>query len=96
MIVAEPVGTDLATRVHAHEGGVNKGELLAFVERVERVESKIKSLNGDKSDIYKEAKSAGYDVRVLKDVVKYRATPPDKRDERDTLLGIYLAAIGEV
>ena len=82
-------------RVHAHEPEtVNHVHLRAFVERIERLEEEIKSLNADKADVYGEAKNNGFDVRILKKVVSLRRQDQDKRIEEATILGLYLAALG--
>lgn len=51
--------------------GHNSGgqQLRAFIERIERVEEEIKSLNADKSEIYKEARGNGFDVKTMRKVV---------------------------
>lgn len=89
------VAQDLHSRV-AHAGEVNSGQLLSIIERAEQLDSEIKAVNDSKKELFAEARSNGYDVATIKAVVKYRATPADKRDERDTLLGVYLASIGAV
>lgn len=71
-----------------------KDHLKAFVERIERVEEEIKSLNDDKRDIYAEAKSSGFDVPAIKQVVRLRKEDPDDRRERESILDTYLAALG--
>lgn len=75
---------------------VDAGHLRAFVERIERMEEEIKALNDDKRDIYGEAKSMGFDVAILKKVVAYRRQDRDKRIEHQTILELYLHALGEV
>lgn len=69
-------------------------QLRALIERIERVEEEIKELNSDKSDIYKEAKGNGFDVKTVRKVVALRKLDSSEREEQDTLLDIYLAAIG--
>jgi uncharacterized protein (UPF0335 family) len=74
-------------------GGVEGGRLRSIVERIEQIEEEIRSLNDDKKDVYAEAKGAGYDVKILREVVKLRREDPDDRDERSSLLDTYLHAI---
>lgn len=71
-----------------------KDQLKAFVERVERMDEEIKSLNGDKRDIYAEAKANGFDVRALKQVIRLRAQDVDERKEQEAILETYLHALG--
>lgn len=69
--------------------GVARDQLIAFVERVERIEADIKELNSDKSDVYAEAKSLGFDVKVLKKVVAKRRMDSAERDEQDAIFDMY-------
>jgi uncharacterized protein (UPF0335 family) len=71
-------------------------QLRAFVERIERIEKEIKGLNGDKSDIYKEAKMNGFDVKVMRKVVALRRKDYAERQEEDAILEIYMQALGMV
>ncbi|MGF6253813.1 DUF2312 domain-containing protein [Ensifer sp. LBL] len=69
------------------------GQLRSFIERVERVEEEIAVLNGDKSDIYKEIRSAGFDVKTVRKVVAKRKLADDVRDEQDSLFDTYWHAL---
>ena len=53
----------------------------------------IKQLTEDKKDIYAEAKGGGIDVKILKEVIRLREQDQKERDERDSLLDLYLHAI---
>jgi uncharacterized protein (UPF0335 family) len=79
----------------AQTGEVDAGQLRAFVERIETLETEIKDRNEDKSAVYGEAKSAGYDPRIIKKVVAIRRQDRDKRIEETTLVDLYLNAIGD-
>lgn len=74
---------------------VDNSHLKSFVERIERTEEEIKALNEDKRDIYAEAKSNGFDVPVLKKVISIRRMYRDKRIEMETILDLYLSAVGD-
>jgi len=74
-------------------GGVAGDQLRAFVERIERIEEDIKALNDDKKDIYAEAKGNGFDVKVLREVIRLRKQDQDERDEHQSLLEVYLHAL---
>ena len=69
------------------------GRLRSFVERIEHLEEEIKGLTDDKKDIYAEAKGEGFDVKILREVVRLRKLDKDEQDERDSLLDMYLHAI---
>ncbi len=73
--------------------GVAGQRLRAFVERIEHIEEEIKGLNEAKKEIFDEAKGEGYDVKILKEVIRLRKQEQKERDERDMLLDTYLHAI---
>lgn len=68
-------------------------QLRSLVERVERIEEEIKELNSDKRDIYAEAKSLGFDVKVLKAVIAYRRKDSNEAQEFDAIFETYLAEL---
>ena len=68
--------------------------LLAFIERIERLEEDKKQVSEDIKDVYAEAKGTGYDVKVIRKVVSIRKQDKDKRREEEEILGLYLAALG--
>ena len=76
-------------------GGIAGDRLRAFVERIERIEEDIKGLNEDKKDVYAEAKGEGFDVKILKEVIRLRKQNQDERDEHETLLDVYMRAMDE-
>jgi uncharacterized protein (UPF0335 family) len=77
-------------------GSNSAARLLSIIERIEALEAERKNLAEDVKDIYREAKSAGYDVPVLRLLVKHRAENAAKREEREALLETYLAALGQL
>jgi uncharacterized protein (UPF0335 family) len=74
-------------------GGVAGDQLRALVERIESIEEDIKALNDDKRDVYAEAKGNGFDVKILREVIRLRKQDQDERDEQQSLLEIYLHAL---
>lgn len=74
--------------------GIARDQLRAFVERLERVNEEIGCLNDDKKDIYGEAKSMGFDTKILKKVLAIRRQDPQERMEEDLILDTYLHALG--
>jgi uncharacterized protein (UPF0335 family) len=68
-------------------------ELRAFVERIERIEEEIKGLMEDKKEIYAEAKGNGFDVKILREVIRVRKLDKKERDEKESLLDVYLHAL---
>ncbi len=68
-------------------------QLRAIVERIEQVEEEIKELTEARKEIYLEAKGNGFDVKVLREVIKLRKRDQKEREEHETLLEVYLRAI---
>jgi uncharacterized protein (UPF0335 family) len=50
-------------------------------------------MNDEKKDVFTEAKGEGFDVKILKEVIRLRKQDQNERDERDTLLDLYLHGI---
>ena len=69
-------------------------ELLLLFERIERMEEEKKGVAEDIKDIYIEAKSRGYDPKIMRQIVKLRAMDTDKRKEQQSLIDTYASAIG--
>ena len=81
-------------RTTAATGEVNAGHLRAFVERIERLEEEKKALSGDIKDVYAEAKANGFDAKIMRKIVSIRKQDRDSRIEEETILDLYLAALG--
>jgi uncharacterized protein (UPF0335 family) len=77
-------------------GGVAGDQLRAFVERIENIEEEIRSLTEDKKEIFAEAKGEGFDVKILKEVIRIRKQDHDERQEHESLLEVYLHALEDV
>lgn len=69
-------------------------ELRLLIERVERLEEEKKSISDDIKDVYGEAKSRGYDTKIMKQIVRLRKMEKHARDEADAILDTYRAALG--
>lgn len=78
----------------AAEGNIAADRLRSIVERIERLEEEKKALAGDIKDIYAEAKSAGFDVKVLRQLIRIRRQEPGEVEEQETLLDVYRRALG--
>ena len=68
--------------------------LRLLIERVERLEEEKKALSSDIKDIMAEAKSAGFDVKVIRQVLRIRKQEPAEVEEQETLLDLYRRALG--
>ena len=74
-------------------GEVAGDQLRTIVERLERVDEEIKELNEAKKEIYLEAKGNGFDVKVLREVIRVRKQDQKEREAHETLLDLYLHAL---
>lgn len=77
-------------------GGVSGQRLKSFIERVERLEEEKAALMEDIKEVYGEAKSVGFDVKIMRRIIKLRKMDPEKRREEDEILELYAAAVGLV
>lgn len=74
--------------------GVSGQRLKSFIERVERLEEEKKGLGEDIRDVYSEAKSTGFEPKIMRKLVSRRKQNVEKRREEDELLDLYACAIG--
>lgn len=77
-----------------HNTLTDKDQLRAIIERIEVMETEIKTLQSDRNDIYAEAKGNGWDVKALREIIKRRTWERDKMDEHDAIVETYMAALG--
>jgi uncharacterized protein (UPF0335 family) len=75
-------------------GGLAADRLRSIVGRIERLEEERRSLASDVKDIYAVAKSAGFDCKVLRRLIKIRRMEPADVEEQETLLDVYRRALG--
>jgi uncharacterized protein (UPF0335 family) len=73
--------------------GIPGNRILSFIERIEHIDEELKALNEGKKEVFFEAKGEGFDVKVLKEILRLRKQDQDERDEQDSLLDLYLRAI---
>lgn len=73
---------------------VAAGQLRAFIERVERLNEEGKTLSDDKAEVYAEAKGTGFDVKIMKRIIRDRAKDPAQRQEDEAIYDLYKAALG--
>jgi uncharacterized protein (UPF0335 family) len=69
-------------------------QLRQLIEQIERLEEEKKALAGDIRDKFLEAKAVGFDVKVLRQVVRLRKKSATERQEEDAVLEVYLHALG--
>ena len=68
--------------------------LRLFIERIERLEEEKKGVADDIRDVYAEAKSNGYDPKIMREVVRLRKMEANARRERQALIETYGAQLG--
>jgi uncharacterized protein (UPF0335 family) len=74
----------------------SQGRLRTIVERVERLEDDKAAVAADIKEVMSEAKGEGYDVKIIRQVVRIRRMDKAKRQEAEAILDLYLSALGEV
>ncbi|MBT3306278.1 MAG: DUF2312 domain-containing protein [Alphaproteobacteria bacterium] len=75
-------------------GGVAADRLRSFVERIERLEEEKQALAGDIREVYSEAKGAGFDVKVMRQLIRIRKLDDDDRSQMEAILDVYERALG--
>jgi uncharacterized protein (UPF0335 family) len=78
----------------ADVGGIAGDRLKSFIERIERLEEEKAALASDVRDVYAEAKSSGFDVKILRQVIRLRKLDEPDRNEQEELIDLYMRAIG--
>ena len=71
-----------------------QGQLKSVIERIERLEEDKAAISADLKEVYLEAKGNGFDVKIIRKVIRLRKQDTAKRQEEDALVDIYLSAIG--
>ncbi|WP_291841649.1 DUF2312 domain-containing protein [Maricaulis sp.] len=89
--------TDPANETHKDEsdaiGAAAREQLKAFVARIERLEEDKANVMADMKEVYAEAKSSGYDTKILRKVIALRKIDRHERQETEALLELYLGAV---
>ena len=95
--VAEQAGAGLEGRSASQAveaAGIAADRLRSLVERIERLEEEKQALAGDIREVFAEAKGAGFDTKIMRQVIKLRKMESDDRQEQETLLDLYKQALG--
>ncbi|MDZ4761267.1 MAG: DUF2312 domain-containing protein [Alphaproteobacteria bacterium] len=71
-------------------------KLRQVVAKIERLEEEKKEVAGQIKDVYAESKSMGYDTRALRAVIRLRKQDRQEREEQQSILDVYLLALGEI
>jgi uncharacterized protein (UPF0335 family) len=75
-------------------GGITAEQLRSYIERVERLEEEKAELAANVREVFAEAKANGFDTKVMRQVIKLRKMDAQDREEQESLLDLYLRALG--
>lgn len=75
-------------------GGVSSAQLRSFIERIERLEEEKMEIGEQVREVFSEAKGSGFDIKIIRQVLKIRKMEVQERMEQEELLDLYLAALG--
>jgi uncharacterized protein (UPF0335 family) len=84
----------MADEITDSSSTVAAGQLRALIERIERLEEEKKTIADDIKDIYAEAKGNGFDTKAIRTIVRLRKQDAAEREEAETILDLYMAALG--
>ena len=77
-----------------NHGSLDNKQLIQFIERVEKLNEETAAIAADIKEIFTELKSAGYDPKYVRQMIRLRKMDPDEIDEADELTRIYREALG--
>ena len=69
-------------------------ELRQFIERIERLEAEKSDLAEVQKETFAEAKSRGYDTKVIRKIIAIRKRDANDLAEEEAITEMYLAALG--
>ena len=75
-------------------GGIARERLQSFVERIERLEEEKDALTADIREVYSDAKSVGFDIKIMRQIVRLRRLDSSDRQQQEELLDVYKNALG--
>lgn len=74
--------------------GVARDRLKSFLERLERLEEEKKAISDDMKEVFAEAKGEGFDVKIIRMIMRIRKQDSNERAEQEAILDLYLHALG--
>jgi len=75
-------------------GGIAAEQLRSFIERIERLEEDKKTIAEDIKEVFAEAKGNGFDVKIMRQILRLRKMDEADLDEQEALLDLYKRALG--
>jgi uncharacterized protein (UPF0335 family) len=94
MAIAEMIEQEDAAADALHAGA--KDRLRSIIERIERLEEEKAAIANDVKEVYAEAKSAGYDTKAIRTIIRMRKQDDHERMEAEALLATYMHALGMI
>lgn len=73
---------------------MNNNMLESLVQRIERLEDEKAVIGADIKDVYAEAKSNGFDVKILRKIVSMRKQDQHARQTEQAVIETYMQALG--
>ena len=73
--------------------GISGDRIRSFIERIEHIDEEIKGLNEGKKEAFAEAKGEGFDVKVLREILRLRKLDRKDHEEHESLVDLYLRAM---
>ena len=77
-----------------NQGAINNEQLTTIIERIEKLNEDSAAIAADIKEIFTEAKSAGFDPKYIRQMIRLRKMDPDELDEADELTKMYRGALG--
>ena len=74
--------------------GISADRLRSIIKRIEKLEEDKTGISDDIKEVYAEAKGTGFDVKIIRQIVRLRKVEVEKRREESELLDLYMSAIG--
>lgn len=74
-------------------GGVSAERLQSFIDRIERLTEEKEAIAGDIKEVMSEAKASGFDVRVIRTILRLRKMDQSERSELEELVDVYKRAL---
>ncbi|HOY47380.1 MAG TPA: DUF2312 domain-containing protein [Alphaproteobacteria bacterium] len=79
---------------NTNHGAIDNSQLMSIIERIEKLNDDTANIAADIKEIYSEAKSAGFDPKYIRQMIRLRKMDPDELDEADELTKMYRSALG--
>ncbi len=77
-------------------GGVSGEELRLIIDKVENLEEQKYEISQDIKEVFADAKGRGYDVKIIRQLIRLRKMKQDDRAVQEEMLDLYKTAIGMI